>query len=120
MLTFLFQIFAGILGIFLAGQFIPGVEFTGPIQSLALAGFILGLINFFLKPILKFITLPLKILTLGLFGLVINMGMIWIVDVLFPEFIISGLYPLFLTTLLIWGLSFVLGLYRPKKKVIEE
>jgi len=111
---------AGVLGFWLAIKFIPGVEFIGEFKYLILAGVILGLINFFIKPVLKVITLPLRVLTLGLFGLLINMLIIWAVDILFPELIIQGLIPLFWTTLLIWGINFLLGLYKPRKKVIYE
>jgi len=117
------QIIAGILGIFLGIRFVPGVSletgFTASWQYLLLIGSVLGLINFFLKPILKMITLPLRMLTFGLFGLVINMAMVWIVDILFPELIISGIVPLFLITLIIWGVSLILGLYKPGRKIIE-
>lgn len=108
-----FKIIAGILGLWLAVQFISGVAFTGTWQTLLLAGFILGLINFFIKPILKLITLPLRILTLGLFGLVINMGMLWLVDIFFIELIIEGFFPLLWTTLIIWGLGLF---FFPKRK----
>lgn len=116
------QIIAGILGIFLATKFVPGVtleiipgqssflgiEFTAAWQILVLVGGVLGLINFFLKPILKIITLPLRILTLGLFSLVINMLIVWVVDVLFLELEICGLISLFWTTVIIWVLSLFL------------
>jgi putative membrane protein len=110
------QIISGVLGIWLASQFIPGVEFIGPWKTLLLAGLILGLINFFIKPVLKFITGPLRMLTFGLFGLVINMAIIWAVDILFKELVISGLVPLLWTTLLLWGLGFLLPLFFPKRK----
>lgn len=110
------KITSGILGLWLASQFITGVEFTGTWKVLLFAGFVLGLINFFIKPVLKFITLPLRILTLGLFGLVINMAMIWLVDIFFVELIIVGVLPLFWTSLIIWGLSTVLPLFFPKGK----
>lgn len=116
----LFQIIAGILGIWLAQRFVPGVEFVGSIQNLLVVGAILGLINFFIKPILKAITLPLRILTFGLFSFIINMAIIWIVDVIFPELIIQGIIPLFWTTIIILGLSYFFGLYSPKKKVVVE
>lgn len=116
----LFQIIAGILGFWLATKFVPGVEFVGEIKYLLLAGSILGLINFFIKPIIKMITLPLRILTFGLFSLVINMAVVWIVDILFPELIISGLLPLFWTTIIIWLVSLLLGLYQPRKKIVVE
>jgi len=120
------QIIAGILGLWLATQFVAGVSlkimpgqsevlgiiFTEKWQILFLVGSILGLINFFIKPILKAITLPLRILTLGLFGLIINMLMIWIVDIIFPELTILGLTPLFWTTICVWGVSFILGVSR--------
>jgi putative membrane protein len=132
--SLILQIVAGILGIFLGTRFVPGVsleiipgqsslfgiEFTASWQILLLVGSILGLINFFIKPILKMITLPLRILTFGLFSLVINILIIWTVDILFPELIISGIIPLFWTTVIIWGVSLLLGLYHPRRGVVEE
>ncbi len=115
-----FQIIAGILSIWLAVKFVPGVEFVGEIKYLIIAGAILGLINFFIKPILNLLTMPLRILTLGLFSLIINMALVWVIDIVFPELIISGLIPLFWTTLIVWGVSFFLGLYTPKSKVMVQ
>ena len=118
MFKLIFQIIAGILGFWLAVKFVPGVELTGSLKTLVLVGTILGLINFFIKPILKLITLPLKILTFGLFSLVINILIVWVVaDILFPtELEIQGIVPLFWTTVIIWIISFLLGLYAPKRK----
>jgi len=113
------QAIAGVSSFWLAVKFVPGVEFQGEIKYLILAGLILGLINSFIKPILKIITLPLRVLTFGLFSLVINMLMVWVVDILFPELIIPGLIPLFWTTIIIWLISLVLGIYSPRKKVTE-
>jgi len=115
MIGLILQIIIGISGLWLATKVVPGVEFTGTIQTLLLVGGILGLINFFIKPLLKLITLPLRMLTLGLFSLVINMGIIWTVDVFFIELIISGLVPLFWTTIIIWGMGLILPLLFPKK-----
>jgi len=110
------QIIAGILGLWLAVQFVFGVEFTGEIKYLFLAGVILGLLNFFLKPILNFITLPLRLLTFGLLGLVINILIIWLVDIIFSELKIVGIIALFWTTLIIWGLGFIISILFPKPK----
>ena len=108
------KIVSGILGLWIAVSFVPGVDFTGSLKSLAIAGVLLGLINFFIKPILKIVTLPLRMLTLGLFGLVINMAMIWAIDIFYPELVILGIMPLFWTTLVVWGLSVILGLFFTK------
>lgn len=110
------QILAGILGLYLAIQFIPDVEFTGPWQILILAGLVLGLINFFIKPVLKIVTLPLRIFTFGLFSLIINMGMIWIVARIFPQLEISTILSLFLTSMIVWGLNLIFPLFIPSKK----
>lgn len=124
MQNLIWHIVGGILGIFLSVRFIPGVdlgiipgqsiflgiEMTEQWQILLLVGTILGLISFFIKPILNKITLPLKILTLGLFSLVINMGFVWSLDILFREFEVVGLIPLFLTTLVVWLINSFLRL----------
>ena len=120
MTRLIFHIIAGVLGLWLAIKFVSGVIFTGGIKDLLLAGCFLGLINFFIKPLLNLITLPLKILTLGLFGLLINMGIIWVVDIFFTELDIKGIIPLLWTTLIIWLLHYFLGFYTQKKKVVAE
>jgi putative membrane protein len=117
------SIVAGVLGIFLAVNFVPGVslkvlpdsnflgiKLTQFWQVLLLVGGILGLINFFIKPILNKITWPLKVLTLGIFSLILNMLLIKILDLLFLEFKISGLFPLFLTTIIVLIINSLLGI----------
>ncbi|MCD6550249.1 phage holin family protein [bacterium] len=101
------QIIAGTVGIWLAKEFIEGVIFTGSLQDLLIIGVALGLINFFIKPILDLITLPLRILTLGLFGFLINTGIVWTIDILFKELNIVGLFPLLWTTLIVWIISII-------------
>jgi len=113
------QILVSILAIFLAVKFVPGVtlhvipgksiyfgiKFTQDWQILIFVGIVLGLINFFIKPILNLITLPLRILTLGFFSLIINTVIIFFLDVFFPELEISGISALFFTSLIIWVLN---------------
>ena len=106
----LLQVVAGIAGLWLAVRYIPQVDLEGTLLTLVYAGVLLGLINALIKPILKIVTLPLRILTLGLFGLVINILMVWVVDIVFVELIITGLMPLLWTTLIVWGLSIVLSI----------
>jgi len=110
MLKLVVQIIGGIAGIFLAVRFIPDVEFIGEIKYLIMAGAFLGLINFFIKPIIDIITLPIRVLTLGVFGLIVNMGLIWFVTLVFPELVIKGIFPLFLTTLTVWLISFFISI----------
>ena len=118
------QILVSILAIFLAVKFVPGVsldvipgksvyfgiKFTQDWQILIFIGIVLGLINFFIKPILNLITLPLRILTFGLFSLIINMAIIFFLDVIFPELEISGISALFFTALIVWLLNLFFNL----------
>ncbi len=115
MRNFLTKIVSGVLGLWIAVNFVSGVNFTGSLKSLVIAGCLLGVINFFIKPVLKTITLPLRMLTLGLFGLIINMAMVWAIDIFYVELVIVGMMPLFWTTLIVWGLSVVLGLFFNRK-----
>ncbi len=116
----LLTIISGILGIWLADKFVAGVDFTGNWKALLLTGLVLGLINFFIKPILKLTTLPIRFLTLGPFGFLINLfptiGIIWAMDIIFKELVIEGIVPLLWTTLIVWGLGILLPLFFPKKK----
>jgi len=114
----LFHIISGIVGLYLSARFVPGVVFTGTIQTLILAGALLGLTNSFVRPILYAITLPLRILTLGLFTLALNMLLVWIVaDILFPtELEIAGLLPLFWTTVIVSIFHIFFGLYGKGRK----
>jgi len=130
------QIIVGILGIYLGINFVHGVsveippegiiflgmKLTAQWQVIVLIGIVLGLVNFFIKPIFKIVTLPLRILTFGLFSFVINMLMIWLVDIFFPELVISGIVPLFWLTIIVWVLSFLLGLTGKKTRemILEE
>jgi putative membrane protein len=122
MKQFLWQIIVGILGLYLAILLIPGVAISGGeeltqqgVKTLFLAGTVLGLINFFIKPIVNIITFPLRLLTFGLFGLVINMAMVWIVDIIFPELVIANLSAIFWTSLIIWLLSWSISTREAKR-----
>ena len=128
MKKFLSQIISAILGLYLAITFIPratvellpdsgffGFPITAIWQIILILGLILGLLNFFVKPILNAITLPLRIITLGLFGFVVNMALVWIIDSMFKELSVPWLYPLLWTTLIIWGINTLLSLLIKEK-----
>lgn len=122
------QIAAAGLGLWLATMFLPevsvnyfadssffGFPITAQWQMFLVLGIILGLLNYFLGPILKTIALPLEIITLGLFSLVINAGLLWFLDLIFEELTIPWMWPLIYTTLIIFGLNLVI-----KKILIKD
>jgi len=105
--NFLLHVAIGILSLYLAIEFIEGVRFEGDPYVLAVAGLILGFANFFVKPILKIVTFPLRLITLGLFTFVINIAIVWIVQAMFPDLEISKFLALVYTTLIVCVLEFV-------------
>lgn len=74
--------------ILVSAYIVPNVETTVP-AAFVLA-IVLGLINAFLKPILLLLTLPLTIVTLGLFALVINAILVLLADAIVPGFETAG------------------------------
>ncbi len=79
------------LAIVVAAYILPGVHVETFVTALVLA-VVLGVINAFLKPILFFLTLPITILTLGLFGLVINALLILLTEAIVPGFRVDGFW----------------------------
>lgn len=79
------------LGLWLATQILPGLYFASPGTLLA-AALLLGIVNAIVRPIAVVLTLPLTLLTLGLFLLVINAAMLGLVALLLSGFQISGFW----------------------------
>ena len=70
-MTIIFRLLFNALGLILIAKFLPGISVTGFYPAL-IAAVVLGLLNIIIRPILLILTLPITILTLGLFALVIN------------------------------------------------
>ncbi|MCD8494841.1 MAG: phage holin family protein [Candidatus Pacebacteria bacterium] len=74
--------------ILLLPYFIPGIAAATTGAGL-LAGFVIGLINVLIKPFLKIVTLPLNILTFGVFGFLLNAVLFWVASLVVPGFEIT-------------------------------
>jgi len=79
------------LGLFLASVIIPGVEISGT-GSFILAALLLGLVNAFVRPVAFLLTLPLTIVTLGLFLFVLNAAMFGLVASVLDNFVVAGFW----------------------------
>src|SRR5207249_4296051 len=98
--------------IYLAAQVVPGIILRGkPLWPALLAGLVLALINAIVRPILKLITLPLTLLTLGLFLFVLNAFCLWLTSAVVPGFDIHGFRAAFLGALLISVVSWALTVF---------
>ena len=106
------------LGLFLASALIPGVEIAGT-GTYILAALLLGLVNGFIRPIALLLTLPLTIVTLGLFVLVINAGMFGLVAAMLDNFTVSGLFSAMFGALIVGITSTIASWYIGPKGQVE-
>ena len=92
MLRFIVQFLVTAAGLWLASRLVPGVGFTDT-TTLLLAAVVLGIVNAIVRPILVVLTLPITVVTLGLFLLVVNAATIGLTAVLLNGFEVNGLWP---------------------------
>ena len=94
-MNFIIKLLISTIIVFVLAYFLPGV-YVDNLSSALIVALVIGLLNTFLKPILVFLTIPVTIITLGLFLLVINAIIILICDYFIAEFHVNG----FLTALI--------------------
>ena len=104
--TIILSLVAGIGGLWIATKFIPGVSFEGSWQTFFMVAGALAAILIVIKPILSFLSFLVRIIILG----AILFGVVWGLDIAFPELHILGLIPLAWTVLAIGGASIILSL----------
>ncbi len=109
-----FLIRAGVvaIGLWLASEIVPGVTILSP-GSLIAAALLLGIANAFVRPILIILTFPITLVTLGLFLVVINGLMIELVAYFLKGFVVDGLWPAILASIVVsltsWAMSAWVG-----------
>jgi len=86
MTKFILRLLINAIALYLAVLIIPGIDLGTNMVSLLWLALIFGIINALFRPLLKFLTCPLIILTLGLFTLVINTFLFWLTSVIGQSF----------------------------------
>lgn len=86
--------------LFVAAKIIPGIA-VADMGTLLLAALVFGVVNTFVKPFVSLLSLPITILTLGLFHFVINAGLLGLTAWLTPGFSISGFWPALLGAIVV-------------------
>ncbi|MFA4930792.1 MAG: phage holin family protein [Patescibacteria group bacterium] len=89
---FLFHLLANAIAFLLADLVLIGVDFSNNLWVVLVAVLVFGFVNTFIKPIVTILSLPAIIFSLGIFYLVVNGLMLWLVSALVPGFAISGLW----------------------------
>lgn len=97
------------LALLVTTQIVPGFHING-ITTAVLAAIVLGVINTFIRPVMLIITLPLNVVTLGLFTFVINALMLWFTAYFVRGFLIENWMSAILAAIVLAIVSTVLGM----------
>jgi putative membrane protein len=106
MAGFILRALIAALGLWLATEWVDGIIIDGP-TTLLVAGLLLGLVNAIVRPLAVILTIPFLLVTLGLFLLVVNAGMLGLVALMLDGFAIAGFWPAFWAALLVSVVSWV-------------
>ena len=96
----LFKWLINALALLVTTYLVKGIQVTG-VPALLMAAALLGVLNVLIRPILILLTLPINIITLGLFTLIINGAMLWFVSLIIKGFMIQGFWPAVIGALII-------------------
>ena len=114
MTGFLIRLIMAAVGLALAAWLLPGVR-VDDLGTLLVAAVLLGLVNALVRPVLVLLTLPLTVLTLGLFLIVINAAMIGLVAFFLRGFHVDGFVPALLCWLVVTVVGWVGSLLAPRR-----
>ena len=108
---FIIKILITAAAVFVADYFLAGVHIANDLRTVIIVALVLALLNTFIKPILVFLTIPITILTLGLFLLIINALMVKLADYFIDGFTVSGWVSAILFSLIVSIVSYLLNLF---------
>jgi len=100
----------------IGARLVPGINLNEDVQTILIVAVTLGVLNGILRPILKFLTIPITIITLGLFLLVINAGMILLAGRWIDGFTVDGFIPALLFSFVLSFISLVFKWFDKKTK----
>ena len=102
MTGFVLRALISAIGLWIATLWVSGIRIDNA-GTLILAGLLLGVVNAIVRPVLVILTLPITILSLGLFLLIVNTAMLALVASMLPGFhIYGGFWSAFETALVVW------------------
>ena len=114
-MNFIIKVLINAAALWVAQRFVPGIDFAENITiwQILLIALVFGLINTFLKPILKVLSFPVIILTLGLFAIIVNVILLAITAWLMEGLTIDGFLPALLGSIVISIVSAILSAIIP-------
>ncbi|MEJ2683982.1 MAG: phage holin family protein [Candidatus Sulfobium sp.] len=118
--NFLIRWLINTIAIMVAVKLVPGIVYIGGWWGILIVGVIFGLVNAYIRPLIQIFTLPLLVLTLGLFTFIINAIMLgitsWLSEQFNLGFSVAGFKSAFLGALIVSFVSMVLTCIMPQEK----
>lgn len=123
-MSFLLRLLITAAALWVAVRIVPGISYGGSMPSFLVLALIFGVINAVLRPILMLLSLPLLILTLGLFTFVVNALAFWIAGnvsgVLGFPFRVAGFWAAFWGAIVVTVVSMLLSMFVSKERTTEK
>lgn len=107
MVKFFLKIASNALSIYFASNLIEGFTFSGSWLILAGIGIALTIFQLAVYPIVKIVAFPIVFLSFGLFGTLLNMAALWLIDYFVPQLTIEGIIPLVWGTVILSAVNFL-------------
>jgi putative membrane protein len=115
---FLLRWFLNFLGLWAAAELMTGsISYNDKIRVLVIAALIFSIVNAVLRPLVVLLSLPAIVLTLGMFTLVVNAFMLYLVTKIYPSFHLRSFWTAVIATVIIWIVNYLLNeLLEPKRE----
>lgn len=115
---FLLRWFLNFLGLWAAAELMTGsIGYNDKIRVLVIAALIFSIVNAVLRPLVVLLSLPAIVLTLGMFTLVVNAFMLYLVTKIYPSFHLRSFWTAVVATVIIWIVNYLLNeLLEPKRE----
>jgi putative membrane protein len=104
------------VALWVAAQLISGIHLSGDFWTVILVAAVFGLLNALIKPVAMILSLPLLVITLGLFTIIVNAGMLMLTGALVSALEVAGFGPAILGSLIISVVSLLFSIILPEDK----
>jgi putative membrane protein len=115
MLMFLLHWIVVAIGLAVAANLVPGVTIADN-TALAIGALVLGFVNAVVRPVMTLLTLPITVLTLGLFYLVVNAAAFGLAAALVPGFAVASFWAAMFGALVVSVVSWLVGAFTPSPR----
>jgi len=102
----LIRLLVNALAFWLIAKFVPGIHMAG-MWTPIIAAIIFGIVNAIVRPLILLLTLPLTVVTLGLFIIIVNALMFWLVTIITPNFKVDGFGPALIGAIIMMIVSYI-------------